>query len=307
MSIMVFIRNLVLVVNITLFSSWYYASASAAFLHRPTATSPPWLLYRQTTKHHLNHQTSLSSASSSKQNVYIAFPGGGLFFYWQAGVLAYLQQEGYTLSEANLSGASAGALSATLAKMNVCPLQATELALSLSEDANVWERPLGLQGVWGKLIYEWLDRLVPEDAEARVTQGGGELHILLTPVPSFGKCRISQFENRLDLINANMASVHLPWFLDGKLTSNFRGRPHIDGSFLARPSDYFDYDDDANEQQQQQPTILLDFKRDPLMKERAMELIKVVSKQTIWDILERGKIYGKIMDANGEFRALTRY
>jgi len=43
------------------------------------------------------------------------------------------------------------------------------------------------------------------------------------------------------------------------------------------------------------------------MKERAMELIKVVSKQTIWDILERGKIYGKIMDANGEFRALTRY
>lgn len=87
MPIMVFIRNLVLVVNITLFLSWYYASASAAFLHRPTATSPPWLLYRQTTKHHLNHQTSLSSASSSKQNVYIAFPGGGLFFYWQAGVL----------------------------------------------------------------------------------------------------------------------------------------------------------------------------------------------------------------------------
>ena len=56
--------------------------------------------------------------------------------------------------------------------MNVCPLQATELALSLSEEANVWERPLGLQGVWGNLIYKWLDQLLPEDAEDRVKKGG---------------------------------------------------------------------------------------------------------------------------------------
>jgi len=99
-----------------------------------------------------------------------------------------------------------------------------------------------------------------------------------------------------------MASVHLPWFLDGKLTSNFRGKPHIDGSFLARPSDYFG----NAEKGERQPTISLDFKRDPLMKERAIELIKVVSKQTIWDILERGKAYGKIMDVQGEFRSLSR-
>ncbi len=83
-----------------------------------------------------------------------------------------MQQEGYNLSDSFLSGASAGALSATLAKMNVCPLRATELALSLSDDANVWERPLGLQGVWGNLIYEWLNQLVPEDAEERVKKGG---------------------------------------------------------------------------------------------------------------------------------------
>ena len=42
------------------------------------------------------------------------------------------------------------------------------------------------------------------------------------------------------------------------------------------------------------------------MKERAIELIKVVSKQTIWDILERGTAYGKIMDVQGEFRSLSR-
>jgi len=36
-----------------------------------------------------------------------------------------------------------------------------------------------------------------------------QLHILLTPVPSFGKSIISQFDSREDLIQANMASVHL--------------------------------------------------------------------------------------------------
>lgn len=76
---------------------------------------------------------------------------------------------------------------------------------------------------------------------------------------------------------------HQPWFLDGNLTSNFRGKPHIDGSFLAKPSDY------TSEQNPEQPTLILDFKRDPVMKDRASEFIKVISKQSIWDIFEQGK------------------
>lgn len=239
------------------------------------------------------------SSSSSKQDPCIIFPGGGLFFYWQAGVIAYLQEEGYNLSSnILLSGASAGALSATLAKTEVSPYDATELALSMSDEAGVWDRPLGLQGVWGSIIYDWLDQLLPLDAEERVKQD--ELHILLTPVPSFGKSRISQFENRQDLINANMASVHLPWFLDGNLTSNFRGKPHIDGSFLSEPSDYF------AQEYSEQPKLILDFKRDPVMKDRASEFIKVVSKQTIWDILEQGKKHARVMEQKGEFDIFPR-
>lgn len=227
----------------------------------------------------------------------IVFPGGGLFFYWQAGAVAYLRDEGYDLSDATLSGASAGALSATLARTGVCPYDATELALSMSEEAGVWDRPLGLQGIWGGIICEWLDRLLPLDADERAGDG---LHILMTPVPSFGKSRVSRFEDRRDLIDANMASVHLPWFLDGNLTSTFRGRPHIDGSFLAKPSDYFsgEYSD--------RPKLILDFKRDPVMRDRASEFIKLVSEQTIWDILEQGKSHAKIMDRRGDFDLLRR-
>ena len=197
-----------------------------------------------------------------------------------------------------MSGASAGALTATLAKTEVSPYDATELALTMSEEAGVWDRPLGLQGIWGSIIHEWLDRLLPLDSNEKVKQ---ELHILLTPVPSFGKSRISQFKDREDLINANMASVHLPWFLDGNLTSSFRGKPHIDGSFLAQRSDYF------SEEYSDSPELVLDFKRDPVMKDRASEFIKVVSKQSIWDLLEQGKKHAKVMDVRGEFDMLPRH
>jgi len=143
----------------------------------------------------------------------LIFPGGGLFFYWQAGVIAYLQERGYDLSTTSspchLSGASAGALAATLAATEVNPYEATELALSLSEKAGVWDRPLGLQGVWGNMIYEWLDTLLPDDAVERVVK---KLNLVVTPVPSFGKSRICDFHSREDLIMANMASVHIVSF-----------------------------------------------------------------------------------------------
>lgn len=150
-------------------------------------------------------------------------------------------------------------------------------------------------GIWGGIIYEWLDKLLPGDADVLVND---ELHILVTPVPSFGKDRISKFNSRDDLIKANMASVHLPWFLDGNFTSNYRGKPYIDGSFLAQQSDYFD------NKYISQPTLVLDFKRDPVMKNNAVDFVKVVSKQAIWDILEQGKRYANIMEQKGEFEML---
>jgi hypothetical protein len=91
-----------------------------------------------------------------------------------------------------------------------------------------------------------------------------------------------------------------PWFLNGNFAYNFRGSPCIDGSFLARQSDYF------GEQylQEDQAKLILDFKRDPVMKARAADFVKVVSKQAIWDILEQGKKHAKLMDMRKEFDIL---
>jgi predicted acylesterase/phospholipase RssA len=151
-----------------------------------------------------------SSSLSTTTNTNIVFPGGGIFFYHQAGVVNFLREEGYDLSTCTFSGASAGALTATLTATNVDFYVATDLALKMAEEAGVWDRSNGLQGIWGPLIENWLDELLPssciESVQDRIT-------LLVTPVPSFGKSKISNFEDRNDLIKCNMASVHLVSFL----------------------------------------------------------------------------------------------
>jgi hypothetical protein len=40
---------------------------------------------------------------------------------------------------------------------------------------------------------------------------------------------LSSYHERDDLISAVLTSSHIPWYLDGKLSRTFRGRPHLDG------------------------------------------------------------------------------
>lgn len=142
--------------------------------------------------------------SHSTPGTHIIFPGGGIFFYYQAGLVNFLRER-YDMSSCTFSGASAGALTATLTAANVDFYEATDLALKLAKSAGVWDRKGGLQGIWGPMIEEWLELLLPTCIDAlqdRIT-------LLVTPVPSFGKTKISRFENKKDLIQCNMASVHL--------------------------------------------------------------------------------------------------
>ena len=176
-----------------------------------------------------------SNDQETPSAAHLVFPGGGIFFYWQAGAVTYLREAGYDLNQCSMSGASAGALTATLTTNDVCFTDATNLALSLAEEAGVWDRSGGLQGVWGPMIEQWLDELLPDDAHITSSE---RLALLVTPVPSFGKTRVTQFQDKRDLIRANMASVHLPWFLDGNLTTEFRNKAHIDGSFLSKDYHY---------------------------------------------------------------------
>jgi len=226
-------------------------------------------------------------------------------FYWKAGVVTYLREQGYDLSTVQLSGASAGALTATLTATDVDFYQATDLALKMAADAGVWDRSGGLQGIWGPLIYDWLDELLPDDSVERVNE---RLSLLVTPVPNLlAKERISQFTDKEDLIRCNMASVHLPYFLDSKWTSEFRGRPYIDGSFLAKPHHYYHHHADAKRQQSPNNLILLNYSDDPTYKDQGLfDFVEAVKPSGIYQFIEDGKRYAKEQEERGLFASLSK-
>lgn len=238
----------------------------------------------------------ITGNDSKRSTTHIVFPGGGIFFYYQAGLVNFLRER-YDLSSCTFAGASAGALTATLTAANVDFFEATDLALNMAADAGVWDRSGGLQGIWGPMIEDWLDELLPES----IDNLQGRISLLVTPLPSFGKSKISRFEDRQDLIKCNMASVHLPWFLDGKLTSDFRGKPHIDGSFLSKEDDYRPEDDSIVD------VIVLNWGDDPEMSSKGgFDIVEALSPEGIYGLLEQGKQYGKVLEDRGVFDSLEK-
>ena len=72
--------------------------------------------------------------------------------------------------------------------------------------------------------------VLPDDAHVRAS---GRVHVAISRVRPYGGLRVqrvSEFRSREDLIDALMASCHLPLLANGKLTTSFRGKVVIDGS-----------------------------------------------------------------------------
>jgi hypothetical protein len=147
-----------------------------------------------------------------------------MLFWWQQGAVSRLGQY-VDISQAATSGASAGACSAVLAACGVPAADVSRVALELSHHARVFERPLGLAGVWGGLVREWLDQLLPPDAHARCD---GRVHISVLEVLPWRRRLVRDFSSRQSLIDTVMASAHVPWFMDGWPVMRHRGRLCID-------------------------------------------------------------------------------
>ena len=105
--------------------------------------------------------TALDPTPSTRPALY--FPGGGLYYWWQAGVVERLQRSDHA---SPVCGASAGALAATLYKCDVDMDRARDLALELSTPL-LDRGALGLIGRWGPVVRSWLEELLPMDASKR--------------------------------------------------------------------------------------------------------------------------------------------
>lgn len=163
----------------------------------------------------------------------VTFPGQGVLFWWQQGAVSALRPHlPFGSPDLHLSGASAGACTAVLAACGVRTPDVLDAAEALAARARVFERPLGLAGVWGSLLREWFDELLPADAAARCD---GRVHLALLKLPWLERDTASAHRSRAELVDAALASAHVPLFMDGALCARYRGAYCIDAGVGMSP------------------------------------------------------------------------
>lgn len=112
--------------------------------------------------------------------LFVSFAGGGIYFFWQLGAVKYLQTK-YDLTQVPMAGASSGSLVACLSACGIDPQLIVDEAYQLSLENDIWNRKFGLLGIWGNLIRDWLDKLLPDDAHELVS---GRLHVIIAKAPT---------------------------------------------------------------------------------------------------------------------------
>ena len=125
-------------------------------------------------------------------------------------------------------GASAGSISAALLLANADFSAAADSAIRIGMEARVYERKTGLAGVWGNLVNQWLEEIIPDTVTAKDFE---RLHVAVTPTLKTPKLVTGFPRGKPDVIEALLASCHVPVFLDGRPTTMFRGEAVVDGSF----------------------------------------------------------------------------
>lgn len=162
----------------------------------------------------------------------VVWRGGGIYFWWYAGVCAQLRDEGVDLSRLHHVGCSAGAIAAVLAASGVDFDRAWAVAMAhLERNGALQEGSKACAGVWGDILRQYLDELLPPDAHCICTS-------LVTVVVScvglpaiFWREGVSEFPTREALLDAVMASVHIPILLNGNFFADGpSGKKLLDGS-----------------------------------------------------------------------------
>ena len=156
------------------------------------------------------------------------FSGAGIYFWWQAGCAKYIRQF-CDVSEVPIIGASAGSLTSTLLLTGVDLDYAADCVIDIAHQFGVYDSGKKSNFVfWGPLLRNWLEQLLPEELPDSIDR----LQIAITPASPFkAPTLVSGFKDKEDLIDACMASCHVPLLLDGKPFTEYRGEKYLDGSF----------------------------------------------------------------------------
>eukprot|EP00798_Chlamydomonas_sp_ICE-L_P023246 gene23246-30471_t len=222
----------------------------------------------------------------------LSWAGAGVFFFWQLGCMKYLAER-YDMSKVAMVGASGGALAAVLAICGVDTERVIAHAYALSEKYSLKDRSLGLLGALGPIVEEWLDDLLPDNAHEICRD---KVTIVVTELPDMKQVGISDFVSKKDVIDACLASCHIPLALDGKLARNFRDKMCIDGSV----PDFFAGNCDLLTQKGE--AVVFDYFDDSLLERRGrLDMIEMKSYEQVQRMYALGYEYTHKLHEQGTF------
>jgi predicted acylesterase/phospholipase RssA len=231
----------------------------------------------------------------------IRFPGGGIFFWWQAGAAAYLSKNCPT-GDIPVVGASAGAIAASMLVLNCSFDQGAKLAVDLADSRKVWEAKRGLVGIWGPIVKEFLEVLIPEQPSV---DDLARINIIVTPkLIVKGPIMLSQFPSKADLIDAIMASIHIPMVMDGRTWATYRDKHYIDGSFWSWVAGV-DGPWPVSDLSRERDVLLVDYKRDERFRKAFPDtsLVQLIKPAELQVMMAYGYSYMEKLDTVGQLSA----
>jgi len=211
--------------------------------------------------------------------------GGGSLFPWYAGYLKYVTEH-FDVNQGNVTfiGESTGAFMAVCVACGVDLDEAIDAAIKIHVENDIDM----LLYVWGSLVRSWIDALLPEDAADKCTNG--RVKIAVTQMPWFRRRYITHFHTKSDVVEAAMASAHVPFVMDGKFATKYHGRWYIDGCVG------FDV--------LRKGQLCLSYTDDKRMNDAELSMIKIIDSETAQCIKNWGYTYARDLDASGFFEAV---
>jgi len=219
----------------------------------------------------------------------VSCAGAGIFVFWQLGALKYISTH-FDLSNVTLHGGSAGAVLSTFIASGVDLNHAVRVSYDIGMEARVWDK-WNHFGLFGPLIRQWLEILLPPDAHIRCTN---RIRILLTRVPGFRQQYVSQFASREELIDAVMASVHVPFFLNWKPLKSFRGAYYMDGTL-----DDFVSGENSPILGCNGKAFIVDYYEDPKLTFNRLDFLRLKTHKQVLHLVAYGHRYARDLDMNG--------
>lgn len=230
----------------------------------------------------------------------IRFNGGGIFFWYQAGCCQYLLENGFsqhaTHKNMKIVGTSAGALSATLLAAEADFSYAAEFAIMQAKRDGILDGSGQLAFVWGPIVKEWLEELITDDGKKNALLHHNT-YVTVTPAElckGVKQTLLHDFVSKYDVIEANLASIHIPLFMDKTLCREYRGKKYIDGSFWPfilgqKKVDSLGFDLSSQINVDSSDIYTVDWQADDKFAAKVKEdFVSMISPDRLYDMMESG-------------------